>query len=118
VERKSGYYRYVFQATGASFPQEGQGAPIPTQPDSGGFSVSFVGGQWIYEFPVSFTVDHGVQGVTEAVLLVNMFESFRWKDENKPGFLPKVFDVTPTSFEPVLRFGANSFEVKLSPAGG
>ncbi|MCS6899456.1 MAG: hypothetical protein NZX77_06760 [Polyangiaceae bacterium] len=47
-----------------------------------------------------------------------MFESFRWKDENKSGFLPKIFDVTPTSFEPVQRFGANSFEVKLSPAAG
>jgi hypothetical protein len=117
VERQSGYYRYVFQATGASFPLEGQGAPIPTQPDSGGFSVSFVGGQWIYEFPVSFTIDHGTGGVTDVALHVNMFESFRWKDENKPGFLPKVFDVTPTSFEPVLRFGANSFEVTTLPPG-
>ncbi|MDW8249036.1 MAG: hypothetical protein RMJ98_07010, partial [Myxococcales bacterium] len=95
-----------------------KGAPIPTQPDSGGFSVSFVGGQWIYEFPVSFTIDHDTQGVIDAVLHVNMFESFRWKDENKSGFLPKIFDVTPTSFEPVQRFGANSFEVKLSPAAG
>jgi hypothetical protein len=118
VERQGGYYRYVFKGPGFDFPLEGQGAPIPTVPSSGGFSVSLVNGQWIYEFPVAFTIDHGVKGVVDTALHVNMFESFRWKDENKPGYAPKIFDVTAGSFEPVLRFGANSFEVKIKPGGG
>jgi hypothetical protein len=46
-----------------------------------------------------------------------MFESFRWQDSGDPGYLPGVFDATPTGTEAVKRFGANSFSVdyQISP---
>ena len=47
------------------------------------------------------------------VLEVNMHESFRWMDEPTAGFTDGVFDATPTTFEPVLQFGANSFALTV-----
>ena len=47
------------------------------------------------------------------VLAVNMHESFRWMDEAGTGFTDGVFDATPTTFEPVLQFGANSFALTI-----
>lgn len=114
VERQSGYYLYKFTAVGTEFPMEGQNAPIPIQPDSGGFSVSHVDGQWIYEFPVNLNIKHQTSGIIDITFQVNMFESFRWQDEDKPDYTPKIFDVTATSFEPVKHFGANSFSIFLS----
>jgi hypothetical protein len=40
---------------------------------------------------------------------VNMSESFRWEDQALPGYTAGVYDTTPTSFEPIRRFGANSY---------
>ena len=44
---------------------------------------------------------------------VNVHESFRWQDQDLAGYAPKVYDTTPTSFEPVMAFGATSFSLTL-----
>ena len=41
------------------------------------------------------------------------FESFRWVEVDSPGYIDGVFDITPTSFEPVLNFGATGYRVEL-----
>lgn len=109
--RDHGYYDYVFNAAGKSYPVTGENAPVPTYPGSGGFSVTFTNGQWAYWFPVDLTVKHDLSADVDVDMHVNMFESFRWQDQGAKGYKKGVFDVTPASFEPVERFGANSFVV-------
>jgi hypothetical protein len=111
---QSGHYEYVFNAAGSSFPLKGEGAPIPQQASTGGFAVKLVDGQWIYEFPVNVVIDHSLTSDVDAAIKVNMFESFRWQDQDAPGYAPQIFDVTPLSFEPVVKFGANSFVVTFN----
>lgn len=105
-----GYYEYVFKFGNKSFPTSGENAPEPQVPSSGGFNVKLEGGEWAYYFPTNLTLTQDLPGDVDVVMEVNMFESFRWQDQEEMGFKPGVFDVTPTSFEPVKQFGANSFK--------
>lgn len=109
--RDSGYYEYVFSTAGMDFPTTGSNAPVPEYSVTGGFSVVFEDGEWAYYFPVNLPVTEDLTSDVDVILQVNMFESFRWSDQDEPGFEPGVFDTTPTTFEPVLRFGANQFDV-------
>jgi len=111
----SGDYDYVFVGASMSFPASGVGAPVPEYEAAGGFSVRFEDGEWAYYFPVSLPVNPELPGDLAIVLDVNMHESFRWMDEPTTDFTAGVFDATPTTFEPVLQFGANSFAVTLEP---
>jgi hypothetical protein len=104
-----GFYAFVFKTGNKSFPTTGTNAPLPQVPSSGGFSAKLENGQWAYYFPTSVTLGKDTPGDLDVVLEVNMFESFRWEDQDAPDFAEGVFDVTPTGFEPVKQFGANSF---------
>ena len=110
----AGAYTYVFGALGMEFPQSGADAPVPEWEAAGGFSVRFEDGEWAYYFPVNLAIDTDWGADTDVYLDVNMHDSFRWQDQPTAGFTGGVFDVTPTTFEPVLRFGANSFSVSVS----
>ena len=107
----AGHYEYTFVAGGMSFPATGENAPIPEWQSSGGFSVVFENGEWAYYFPVSLPTSPALPADMNVILEVNMHESFRWSDQQAPNYEPGVFDVTPTSFEPVQKFGANAFSV-------
>lgn len=109
--RQAGYYEYEFSTAGQTFPTSGENAPVPEWSETGGFSVKFEDGEWAYYFPVFLPLTPDVPEDVDVVLEVNMFESFRWQDQELPDYAPGVFDTTATSFEPVLRFGANSFQV-------
>jgi len=109
--RDSGYYEYVFEAAGMEFPTSGTGAAVPEYSVAGGFSVKFEEGEWAYYFPVNLPVTADLTEDIDVVMQVNMFESFRWVDQDEPEFAAGVFDTTATTFEPVLRFGANQFDV-------
>jgi hypothetical protein len=111
VLRNHGHYDYRFEAAGQTYPVSGEDAPIPTYLDSGGFGVKFENGEWAYYFPVALTVSPDVPTDVDMVMEVNMFESFRWQDQPGPKNATGVFDVTPPAFEPVMRFGANSYAV-------
>ena len=112
-KRDAGYFEYVFEGGGQSFPASGNDAPVPEYTSSGGFEVVREDGEWAYYFPVSLVVTPDITDDVQVVLSVNMHESYRWQDQSLPDYQPGVFDVTPTSFEPVLRFGANSFALTL-----
>jgi len=107
--RDAGYFEYTFEGGGQTFPMTGNDAPVPEYTSSGGFEVVRENGEWAYYFPVSLVVSPNLTEDLSVVLSVNMHESYRWQDQSSPGYQAGVFDVTPTSFEPVLRFGANSF---------
>jgi len=111
--RNHGYYEYLFKTAGMEFPASGNDAPVPEAMEMGGFSITVENGQWGYNFPVTLVVDPNLIEDVDIILEVNMYESFRWEDQELANYAPKVFDTTPVSFEPVKRFGANSHLVYL-----
>ncbi len=111
VLRQAGWYEYVFVTGGQEFPATGDDAPVPEWSNTGGFSVTVEDGAWTYQFPVLLPLSPDVTEDVDVVLEVNMFESFRWRDLDEPDYAPGVFDTTDTTFEPVLRFGANGYSV-------
>lgn len=111
--RDHGYYEYLFTTLGQSFPSSGSDAPLPMSRETGGFTAVLEQGEWAYYYPVSLAVTPDLTDDVDVVLHVNMHESFRWEDEPTAGFQPGVFDTTPTEFEPVITFGANSYWMSL-----
>jgi hypothetical protein len=110
---EKGWYRYIFTTSGMSYPQEGTGAPLPTTPGTGGFTLHTDGAQAYYEVPFDVTLDGTQKKDMNVVVIVNMDHSFRWEDQEKPGYTKDVYDTTATEPEPVRRFGANSFVVTI-----
>jgi hypothetical protein len=109
----AGHYDYLFTTSGMTFPASGENAPIPEWSSAGGFEVVSENGEWAYYFPVTLPVDPTLDTDVAVVLSVNMHESFRWQDEPTAGYATDVFDTTPTTFEPVKQFGANTFTVSV-----
>lgn len=107
--RQKGYYRYTFVSNGLP-PQtvEGSDAPTPLTTGQGGISLEPGTGGLVYGFPVDLTIDLGVTHDLNAIFELNTHENFRWVDLEIPGYAKGVYDTTPTSFEPVTSFGANS----------
>ena len=95
------------------FPLEGVGAPLPTEPTTGGFRLAIEGGEAVYYYPIDVTIDAGGDADVRVVLEVNMDHAFRWEDQALPGYAPGVFDSTPSGSETVHRFGANSLDVQI-----
>jgi len=111
--RDHGYFEYEFEGGAQSFPLSGTDAPVPAWSGAGGFSVEFEDGEWAYYFPVNLPVNPDLDSDVAVIFVVNMHESFRWSDESAPDFSAGVFDTTPSTFEPVMRFGANSFALAI-----
>ncbi len=86
---------------------------VPTSPATGGFVLRTEGGASYYEMAVDVRVDPAAKTDLHVVVEVNMSESFRWEDQALAGYAPSVYDTTPTSFEPIRRFGANTYAVKV-----
>jgi hypothetical protein len=111
--RDHGYFEYLFTTNGMDFPLVGDDAPTPEWAGSGGFDVRFEDGEWAYYFPVNIPIYPDLASDITIVLTVNMSESFRWQDEDAAGYLEGVFDATPSTFEPVMRFGPNSLAITI-----
>ncbi|MBW2523486.1 MAG: hypothetical protein JRI23_04900 [Deltaproteobacteria bacterium] len=111
--RDHGYYEYAFDAVGQTFPTSGTDAPLPVSGETGGFSAVLEQGQWAYYYEVFLAVTPELTDDVDVVLNVNMHESFRWQDQDALGYQPGEFDTTPTDFEPVITFGANSYWMTL-----
>ena len=108
-----GWYRYVFETGGSKYPQEGSAALLPSSPTTGGFTMKTVGGETYYEVPIDLVMDPTVTKDVHVVMEINMDRAFRWEDQAAPGYAKDVYDTTPTSYEPIRRFGANTFVVRL-----
>lgn len=116
VTRAKGYFKYTFVAGGTTIGAlEGEDAPMPAVTTSGGLSIESTGTESYYVFPVTIAVDPEI-AVDHAVLLdVNVRESFRWLDQNYPGYATGTFDTTPSAYEPVIAFGGNRFSLTIGP---
>jgi hypothetical protein len=112
--RARGWYRYVFTYNGYSVPQEGAKAPLPAQATTGGFTMKTSGGETYYELPVNIVIPPTNKDAT-VIITTNMHDAFRWHDQSLPGYAKGVYDTTPTSFEPVQRYGANTYALTLLP---
>ena len=113
VARARGWYRYVFNVGNQSFPQEGANAPLPTQPETGGFTMKSNGGVTWYELPVNLVIPPNVTTDVTVIMAVNMNDAFRWEDQPLLGYTKGVYDTTPLSFEPIRRYGANSYKLSF-----
>ena len=107
--RDKGFYRYTFKSAQLA-PQsvEGNDAPLPQTTGAGGIALESGPNGLVYAFPIDMTIDLGVTGDLHAIFEVNTHENFRWLDQAVPGYSAGTYDTTPTSFEPVVSFGANS----------
>lgn len=112
VVRDSGWFRFAFEVGGQTYgTREGMGGPLPETASSGGIGLEVADGEAAYVFAADVSVDPDAPMDTKIVFELNMHESFRWEDLAEPGYGVGAFDTTATSFEPVKRFGANSFSV-------
>lgn len=109
--RAQGWFRYVFKTGSTEFPLEGDNAPLPSVPTTGGFTLNLDNGGATYTFPIDITIDTNSLVDLAIIMEVNMHQSFRWEDQAQPDYAPDVFDTTPIASEPVRRFGANTFKV-------
>jgi len=114
--RKKGWFRSSFAVGAATYGTiESGNAPLPAVASSGGMTLDTSGAESFYVFPVAITIDPAHATDVRLVCEVNVHESFRWIDQATPGYAPGVYDTTPTTFEPVMSFGASAFSLILEP---
>ena len=112
--RNKGWFSSAFgigDTTYATY--EGKDAPLPQLPSSGGMTLETSGPTAFYVFPVNVTIDPSETRDQRVVCEVNVHESFRWRDEATSSYAANVFDTTPTTYEPVMSFGASAFSLFL-----
>lgn len=116
VARKKGWFRSEFGIGDTTYgTYEGADAPLPQLPQSGGMTLETAGPNSFYVFPMNVTIDPDEPKDQRIVCEVNVHESFRWHDQAEIGYAARVFDTTPTTYEPVMSFGASSFSLTLEP---
>lgn len=109
--RARGWYRVVFESAGMRFPSEGSGLEPPDL-STAAFEVRVEDGQTAYYFAIDLEVarderDH------DLYFDVAVHEPVRWIDHDEPGFAAGVLDVTPTSHEPIVQFGASAYALSI-----
>lgn len=116
VARQKGWFRSAFGIGDTTYGTlENNDAPLPQLASSGGMTLETVGPDSFYVFPMHVTIDPNEPKDQRIVCEVNVHESFRWKDEVTSGYATNVFDTTPTTYEPVMSFGASAFSLYLEP---
>lgn len=109
-----GWFRFVFALGTQEFPLEGSNpAFLPKSPTGAPIEVVLEEGETVLYFPLSISVSHAATDDVHMAIEFNVHESFRWQDQDEKDYKPGVFDSTPVVFEPVTRFGANSYTVSL-----
>jgi len=103
--RQLGWSRFTFGSVAINNPVE-----IPAPPRGSPFDLIEVDGASFLEFDVSLLVDPSIDNDVNVTLQLNVHESFRWQDIERMGD-EDAFDITPTTFEPVLRVGANDYSL-------
>lgn len=114
--RVKGWFRSEFGIGDTTYAStESNDAPLPQLPASGGMTLETTGAHSFYVFPMNVTIDPNEPKDQRVVCEVNVHESFRWQDQAQPEYASKVFDTTPTTYEPVMSFGASAFSLSLEP---
>lgn len=110
--RDSGYYDYHFDGGDVTFGATGTDGIVADYATTASAYAQIEDGQWAVYFDIDIDIPTEPED-RELIIEVNMFESFRWTDVSWPGFEEGVYDFTPISYEPVSRFGGNTFDVRF-----
>lgn len=109
---QQGQAEFTFQVGAAQQTVPGVVPALPTT--AGGTIVQQQGQTWmIFPFPEPLTLSPAATQDHAATITYRVFESFRWQDEDKPGYQTAVFDIDAAtmSYEPVTNFGATAYAV-------
>jgi hypothetical protein len=114
VPRDKGWFRYSFAIGATTYGTlEGDDAPTPVATGAGGIVMDMSGPQTFYVFPVALAIDPASKQDRTVRFEANVADSFRWQDQANAGYATGVFDTTPSTFEPVMAFGANAFSLSV-----
>jgi hypothetical protein len=109
-----GHYSYTFEVGGTSYGTlTGENLVTPVDNTGGGLSLVTMGKEVDYVFAVNLQPNPNITQKTKVVLNVNTYQNFRWQDQAMSGYTTGVFDTTPSTYEPVMSFGANSFSISV-----
>ena len=89
-------------------------AVLPAPPSSGGGTIVQENGRTWMVFPLSppLLVVAGMQTTPKVTVICDIYESFRWQDQNESGYTQGVFDTVSTGgWEPVKNFGATDYRI-------
>ena len=89
---------------------------VPTTSPAPGAGAAAVDGEWRVTFPVSPSLVSATSPAVDVTYAVRFYvtNAFRWQDQATPGYTTDAWDISlgpPATFEPVLRIGANAYEV-------
>ena len=107
-----GHYLFAFDVGGQTYgTQTGEDGPVPKIASGAGITLDSSGTETEYRFPVNFGVPASLKTDVTIAFEINTHENFRWQEQSGSGYQTGVFDATPTTYEPVMSFGANSFQI-------
>ena len=108
-----GRAEYRFESVGPSYTMVGTLPPFPST--SGGSIVETSTTTWlVFPFSTAFRVDPANTQPQSSTIVYDVYESFRWQDQNTAGFAVGVFDVdgASQSTEPVHQVGATNYRTE------
>lgn len=108
-----GRAEYRFESVGQSYTMAGTLPPFPST--SGGSIVETSTTTWlVFPFSTAFRVDPANTQPQSSTIVYDVYESFRWQDQNTAGFAVGVFDVdgASQSTEPVHQVGATNYRTE------
>lgn len=99
-----------------TFGAQSMSGVLPTLPSSpiGTIDRSEAGRTWlVLTFPEPLAVFGEPASDQDITVVCEIYESFRWEDQDLAGYQPDVFDINPPSYEPVMSFGASGYRIEL-----
>ena len=112
--QNQGHYVYTFEVGGnAEGTLTGEDLITPVDDVGGGLTLVTSGHEVDYVFGINVIINPALATDANVVMLVNTYQNFRWQDQSMAGYQTGVFDTTPSTYEPVMSFGANSFSLGL-----
>jgi hypothetical protein len=106
-----GDYRFVFHTGGQDWTQQGSQGTTPNVAPGSRIDMVVEGEETALYFELGLDISPEVTSDVHASITLNMHHCFRWDDEELTGYAADVFDSTPTGFEPVRQFGANTYTI-------
>jgi hypothetical protein len=109
-----GHYSYTFEVGSTQYGTlTGENLVTPVDNSGGGLTLVTMGEEVDYVFAVNLQPNPSITQTVKVILNVNTYQNFRWQDQNMTGYATGVFDTTPSTYEPVMSFGANSFSISV-----
>ncbi len=109
--RDTGYFRNVFHVGKHREEVTGDDAVVAPYSFTAGAKAVVEDGEWAVYFPIQLEVTTPPVAGDRLVLRVNLFEAFRWRDSDSPGYVDGEFDFSRDAYEEVVRFGGNRFDL-------